>query len=123
MRARARTHTQYMNILPVYVCGSCFVIVRKQMYLYYSCYFFFHRVAKDIEDKSSHYEPSIDSNLEETDTFKFDEHDFVPHFQRVSISGEDTSGVSKITCLLYMKCLCRACGCTQRMHNNFSYMV
>lgn len=53
-----------------------------------------YKVAKDIEDKSSHYEPSIDSNLEETDTFKFDEHDFVPHFQRVSISGEDTSGVS-----------------------------
>lgn len=51
-------------------------------------------VAKDIEDKRSHYEPSVvGSNLEETDTFKFDEHDFVPHFQRVSISGEDTSGV------------------------------
>ena len=26
--------------------------------------------------------------------FKLDEHDFVPHYQRVSISGEDTSGVS-----------------------------
>jgi AMP deaminase len=27
------------------------------------------------------------------DTISIDEHDFVPHFQRVSISGEDTSGV------------------------------
>lgn len=27
------------------------------------------------------------------DVVTFDEHDFVPHFQRVSISGEDTSGV------------------------------
>lgn len=27
------------------------------------------------------------------DDIQFDEHDFVPHFQRVSISGEDTSGV------------------------------
>ena len=27
------------------------------------------------------------------DMLAFDEHDFVPHFQRVSISGEDTSGV------------------------------
>lgn len=50
------------------------------------------KVAKDIEDKRSHYEPSIGSNIEETDTFKFDEHDFLPHFQRVSV-GEDTSGV------------------------------
>jgi hypothetical protein len=27
------------------------------------------------------------------DALSIDEHDFVPHFQRVSISGEDTSGV------------------------------
>lgn len=27
------------------------------------------------------------------DIISIDEHDFVPHFQRVSISGEDTSGV------------------------------
>lgn len=27
------------------------------------------------------------------DAISIDEHDFVPHFQRVSISGEDTSGV------------------------------
>lgn len=27
------------------------------------------------------------------DAISLDEHDFVPHFQRVSISGEDTSGV------------------------------
>lgn len=55
------------------------------------------RVAKDIEDKRSHYEPSfLGSVADENDhaTFKIDEHDFVPDFQRVSISGEDTSGVS-----------------------------
>lgn len=27
------------------------------------------------------------------DAFSIDEHEYVPHFQRVSISGEDTSGV------------------------------
>lgn len=27
------------------------------------------------------------------DAISLEEHDFVPHFQRVSISGEDTSGV------------------------------
>ncbi|CAH1185716.1 unnamed protein product [Phyllotreta striolata] len=46
---------------------------------------------KQFEDKRSHYEPSI-KGAEEVD--EFDEHDlYVPHFQRVSISGEDTSGV------------------------------
>jgi len=39
------------------------------------------------------------------DSISIDEHDFVPHFQRVSISGEDTSGVpledlEKASCLL-----------------------
>ncbi|XP_067012263.1 AMP deaminase 2 isoform X2 [Anabrus simplex] len=52
------------------------------------------RVAKDIEDKRSHYEPSLGPVPDDTDhSFKLEEHDFVPHFQRVSISGEDTSGV------------------------------
>lgn len=32
--------------------------------------------------------------------FRIDEHDYVPHFQRVSISGEDTSGVSLQVCQL-----------------------
>lgn len=53
------------------------------------------RVAKDLEDKRSLYEPSLGPSPDETEhPFKLDEHDFVPHFQRVSISGEDTSGVS-----------------------------
>uniref|UniRef100_A0A1B6MLD3 AMP deaminase n=1 Tax=Graphocephala atropunctata TaxID=36148 RepID=A0A1B6MLD3_9HEMI len=50
------------------------------------------RVAKDIEEKRSHYEPSFVGSVHE-ELFKLDEHDFVPHFQRVAISGEDTSGV------------------------------
>jgi len=53
------------------------------------------RVAKDIEDKQSRYEPSFVGSLKEEENrlALLDEHDFVPHFQRVSISGEDTSGV------------------------------
>jgi len=52
------------------------------------------RVAKE-EDKRSHYEPSLVGTVaDENDRlFKLDEHDFVPHYQRVYISGEDTSGV------------------------------
>lgn len=52
------------------------------------------RVAKDLEDRRSHYEPSIGAVPDEVEhAFKLEEHDFVPHFQRVSVSGEDTSGV------------------------------
>ncbi|XP_046402742.1 AMP deaminase 2 isoform X11 [Ischnura elegans] len=70
------------------------------------------RVAKDLEERRSHYEPSvvgggggpgsvgtaaeagggIDGEVCGS-PYALDEHDFVPHFQRVSISGEDTSGV------------------------------
>lgn len=59
--------------------------------------FVYFRVAKDIEDKFTHYEPSFVGSLGEVNdrAFGLDEHDFVPHFQRVSISGEDTSGVSE----------------------------
>lgn len=53
------------------------------------------KVAKDIEEKKSHYEPSLAlQNTAIIDQSRLDEHDFVPHFQRVSISGEDTSGVA-----------------------------
>lgn len=41
-----------------------------------------------MEDKQS----LVAENTSETDA-TFEYHDFVPHFQRVSISGEDTSGV------------------------------
>uniref|UniRef100_A0A8D8TEI6 AMP deaminase n=1 Tax=Cacopsylla melanoneura TaxID=428564 RepID=A0A8D8TEI6_9HEMI len=51
-------------------------------------------LAKDIEDKKSQYEPSLVPGAEDLETAcVFDEHDFVPHFQRVAISGEDNSGV------------------------------
>lgn len=36
---------------------------------------------------------SLAPEVNQDDAFSIDEHDFVPHFQRVSISGEDTSGV------------------------------
>lgn len=52
------------------------------------------KVAREQEDRKSHYEPSVGAAVDETENcFQLDEHDFVPHFQRVSISGEDTSGV------------------------------
>uniref|UniRef100_A0A023FAY0 AMP deaminase n=1 Tax=Triatoma infestans TaxID=30076 RepID=A0A023FAY0_TRIIF len=48
-------------------------------------------------DKKSVYELSLGGSVPDNDIIdgglKVDEHDFVPHFQRVSISGEDTSGV------------------------------
>ncbi|KAL1130523.1 hypothetical protein AAG570_011769 [Ranatra chinensis] len=53
-------------------------------------------VEKDIIDKKSHYEPSLPpacDSVGDDDNLKFDDLDFVPHFQRVSISGEDTTGV------------------------------
>ncbi|XP_066262806.1 AMP deaminase 2 isoform X4 [Euwallacea similis] len=46
---------------------------------------------KALEDRRSHYEPSVVGAAE---VDELDDHDlYVPHFQRVSISGEDTSGV------------------------------
>jgi len=42
-----------------------------------------------MEDKHS-----TAADMQTADTIPIEEHDFVPHFQRVSISGEDTSGVS-----------------------------
>ncbi|KRT86196.1 hypothetical protein AMK59_132, partial [Oryctes borbonicus] len=46
-----------------------------------------------LGDKRSHNEPSLVGVADEQDHLGVEEHDFVPHFQRVSISGEDTSGV------------------------------
>lgn len=49
-----------------------------------------------LEDRRSHYEPSVPGiTAVGADVDELDDHDlYVPHFQRVSISGEDTSGVS-----------------------------
>ncbi|CAH1983002.1 unnamed protein product [Acanthoscelides obtectus] len=47
---------------------------------------------KVLEERKSHYEPSVPGVTASIDDL--DDHDlYVPHFQRVSISGEDTSGV------------------------------
>ncbi|XP_058807964.1 AMP deaminase 2 isoform X1 [Phymastichus coffea] len=52
------------------------------------------KAAKDLEERRSHYEPSLGPAPDDSDhLFPLEENDFVPHFQRVSISGEDTSGV------------------------------
>lgn len=59
-----------------------------------------------LEDKRSHYEPSVPGAAEVDELL--DDHDlYVPHFQRVSISGEDTSGVrftSYFGRFLYTRC-------------------
>lgn len=56
-------------------------------------------VYRALEDRRSHYEPSHGGPPIVDD---LDDHElYVPHFQRVSISGEDTSGVSNfsLTCV------------------------
>lgn len=45
-------------------------------------------------DRRSHYEPSVTADEQDIAVQNLEEQDVVPHFQRVSISGEDTSGVS-----------------------------
>lgn len=57
------------------------------------------RRAKDFESKSQQYEPTIGTTPDEGDgetdvKDDLDEFDFTPRFERVSVSGEDTSGVS-----------------------------
>ncbi|CAO1382196.1 unnamed protein product [Diamesa serratosioi] len=47
-----------------------------------------HLTAKVMEDRQS---TAAEGHAD--DAISFEDHDFVPHFQRVSISGEDTSGV------------------------------
>lgn len=69
--------------------ASTFARVKK------SCLEYSYRAAKDLEERRSHYEPSLGPGVpDDVDhIFNLEENDFVPHFQRVSISGEDTSGV------------------------------
>jgi AMP deaminase len=54
------------------------------------------RRAKDFETKSQQYEPIFGTPDEGDNSVqsKDEEFDFTPHFERVSVSGEDTSGVS-----------------------------
>lgn len=47
-------------------------------------------IFRALEDKQSTMAVGETSHTED---FQLDEHELVPHFQRVSISGEDTSGV------------------------------
>ncbi|XP_042906606.1 AMP deaminase 2 isoform X3 [Parasteatoda tepidariorum] len=47
------------------------------------------RVQKDFEDKKS----ILGTEPDEDFISQINEHDFVPHYQRVAVSGEDTSGV------------------------------
>lgn len=58
--------------------------------IYFKNFFFIYRKSK--EDGKKNCEPSVKDEAEPI--FTLDEQDFVPHFQRVAVSGEDTSGVS-----------------------------
>lgn len=52
-------------------------------------------VAVNRAERHSRYEPSetaVDEN--DTKTFELDETDYIPHYQRVFISGEESSSVS-----------------------------
>lgn len=67
-----------------------------------SCLEYSFRAAQDVEERRSHYEVSLGTAMP-TD-IELEENDFVPHFQRVSISGEDTSGVCvKLDCSVDLK--------------------
>ncbi|XP_055298270.1 AMP deaminase 2 isoform X3 [Sitodiplosis mosellana] len=50
-----------------------------------------HLNVKALEDRQSTL--AVGDTAHTSDDIQLDEHEFVPHFQRVSISGEDTSGV------------------------------
>lgn len=51
----------------------------------------FDSIFRAMEDKYS--TSGFGETAHTSDDIDLDEHEFVPHFQRVSISGEDTSGV------------------------------
>lgn len=54
------------------------------------------RVQKELEEKKS----ILGNEPEEDLISQINEYDFVPHYQRVAVSGEDTSGVSLILILI-----------------------
>lgn len=53
--------------------------------------FSFNSIYRALEDKQSTL--AVGDTAHTSDDIDFDDHEIVPHFQRVSISGEDTSGV------------------------------
>ncbi|XP_014212459.1 AMP deaminase 2 isoform X2 [Copidosoma floridanum] len=77
------------------------------------------KAAKDLEERRSHYEPSVGPQTDDLDhILPFEENDFVPHFQRVSISGEDTSGVPLEDLQQASQLLIRALDIRERYMNN-----
>lgn len=83
---------------------------------------------KVLEDRRSHYDQSIAPDEKEQHHVVLDEHDlYVPHFQRVSISGEDTSGVPLEDLERASKLLIEALQIRKRYmnwsHQNFSNTV
>lgn len=80
----------------IFHCEILFHVRKSNLFRRINSFFLFNRAAKDLEERRSHYEPSLHPGVPDDidHSFKIEENDFVPHFQRVSISGEDTSGVS-----------------------------
>ncbi|XP_018340811.1 PREDICTED: uncharacterized protein LOC108747674 isoform X8 [Trachymyrmex septentrionalis] len=78
------------------------------------------KAAKDLEERRSHYEPSLHPGVPDDidHSFKIEENDFVPHFQRVSISGEDTSGVPLEDLQRASKMLVQALAIREKYMNN-----
>lgn len=59
--------------------------------IFFFCHkFYSFQLKRAMEDKQS---TVVVGELAHTDDINLDDHDIVPHFQRVSVSGEDTSGV------------------------------
>ncbi|XP_011708010.1 PREDICTED: AMP deaminase 2 isoform X1 [Wasmannia auropunctata] len=78
------------------------------------------KAAKDLEERRSHYEPSLHTGVPDDidHSFKIEENDFVPHFQRVSVSGEDTSGVPLEDLQRASKMLVQALAIREKYMNN-----
>lgn len=61
----------------------------KNFYLLILLHINYCRVQKELQEKRSILGTEDDDSI-----YQLNEHDYVPHYQRVAVSGEDTSGVS-----------------------------
>lgn len=91
----SRCRICFFAVVILLMCGVSFIQISLLLCTKKSCLGYSSRAAKDLEERRSHYEPSLGPGVpDDVDhLFNLEENDFVPHFQRVSISGEDTSGV------------------------------
>lgn len=75
--------------------SNCFLFNRihsiRNFYFIKHIFLLSFRLIRALEDRQSTL--AVGDCAHTSDDIQFDEHEIVPHFQRVSISGEDTSGV------------------------------